>query len=736
MRSPDRRLIPAITLFATLLLTASYSTAAAELPVEGIVERLAPSYVGHILFERVESPAGKDCFELATAADGKILIRGNSSISMAVGLNHYFKYFCKTSVSWFADQPVQLPDTPPPVACTIRKEARIQKRFFLNYCTYGYTMPWWQWRDWERLVDWMALNGINMPLAITGQEAVWHKVWMDFGLSDEEIRAYFTGPAHLPWHRMSNIDGWQGPLPRSWLDHQLALQKQILARVRELGMTPVLPAFNGHVPGALKKAFPAAKISELENWAKIDGQHICYLLDPLDTLFKKIQKAFLEEQTRQFGTDHVYGVDPLNEVKPPSWEPDYLARLSKTIYESLAETDPQAEWLQMGWLFHYDREHWTNDRIEAFLKGVPQGRMTLLDYFCENTEVWKLTESFFGQPFIWCHLGNFGGNSILCGNIEESSARFENALQNGDGNLAGIGSTLEALDVNPLVYEHVFERVWDSGATDPTTWFEQWADRRCGGEDGNARAAWRLLMETIYSSVPTLAGITLTNVRPCLTGRDNLPYSNADLFRAWELLLKAERQTRDSYQYDVVNVGRQVLGNHFLELRNRFAAHCKNGDLDALKTTGAKMNELMEDLDKLLATRASFLLGKWIGDARAFGEAEAEADYYEQNARTIITTWYKPDHLLNDYANRNWAGLTRDFYGKRWGMFIHDVIESAGNNQPFDEKAFHGKVIAFEGQWIEETKKFSARPTGDAIALARQLMEKYRDEIQGISIIP
>jgi len=43
---------------------------------------------------------------------------------------------------------------------------------FLNYCTFGYAMLWWRWDDWERFIDWMALNGINMPLAIAEQEAV------------------------------------------------------------------------------------------------------------------------------------------------------------------------------------------------------------------------------------------------------------------------------------------------------------------------------------------------------------------------------------------------------------------------------------------------------------------------------------------------------------------------------------------------------------------------------------
>ena len=93
-----------------------------------------------------------------------------------------------------------------------------------------------------------------MPLAITGQE--FHLVQsMDrHGLSDRTGFAHsFTGPAHLPWHRMSNVDYWQSPLPQSWLKDQEELQKRILEREREFDMTPVLPAFAGHVPAELKQ---------------------------------------------------------------------------------------------------------------------------------------------------------------------------------------------------------------------------------------------------------------------------------------------------------------------------------------------------------------------------------------------------------------------------------------------------------------------------------------------------
>lgn len=48
--------------------------------------------------------------------------------------------------------------------------------------------------------------------------------------------------------------------------------------------------------------------------------------------------------------------------------------------------------------------------IFFFFKGVPQGKMIVLDLYAEVNPIWQKTESFYGQPFIWCMLHNFGGN--------------------------------------------------------------------------------------------------------------------------------------------------------------------------------------------------------------------------------------------------------------------------------------------------------------------------------------
>lgn len=695
--------------------------------MQSLVKRLIPGYAQSFQFKKIKSTNGKDRFCIETTVPGKITISGNNANSMAMGLNHYLKYNCLSTVSWYADIPVEMPDTLPMLKEPYCADAKVDRRFFLNYCTYGYTMPFWQWNDWERLIDWMALNGINMPLAITGQEAVWYKVWKKLGLTDEEIRSYFTGPTYLPWHRMANIDGWNGPLPMEWLEHQTELQKKILKRERELNMKPVLPAFAGHVPGALKRIYPEANIQNLSKWAGFTEEYRCNFLNPEDPLFAKIQKHFLQEQTKLFGTDHIYGVDPFNEVDPPSWEPEYLAKVSEDMYHTLTAADPKAEWMQMTWMFYFDRKDWTDPRIEALLTGVPQGKMVLLDYHCENVELWKNTNKFHGQPYIWCYLGNFGGNTTLTGNVKESGARLENALVNGGDNLWGVGSTLEGLDVQQFPYEYIFEKAWTPHLNDEA-WVAALADRHAGQESAAVRDAWSVLFNDIHVQVPKTLGV-LPNLRPELNKsnkRTVIDYSNEQLAVAFQKLLEAPDASRDALQLDIITVGRQLLGNYFLTVKNEFDQSYEAKDIPAMNARGAEMMEILNDLDQLNAYHSRCSLDKWLEDARAVGNTPQLQDYYEKNARNLITTW---GGSLNDYASRTWAGLINDYYAKRWALYIDALTQAAIDNTSFDEEAFKVAVGELENSWVESTDPIVVERGDDLLKYARYLQGKYNRKV-------
>ncbi len=701
--------------------------------MRALAERVIPEHADNFRFEVVQDST--DFFEIASSGS-RIVIKGNNSNSLAVGLNWYLKNYCLTTVSWYASDPVEMPSVLPVVAEPVRINARAQERFFLNYCTFGYTMPWWNWSDWERMIDWMALNGVTMPLAITGQEAVWQKVWRKHGLTDEQIRNYFTGPAHLPWHRMSNIDYWDGPLPQEWIDGQVELQKQILQRERELGMTPVLPAFAGHVPQEIKAVYPDAEITRVSYWGGFADEYRCSFLAPMDPLFAQIQKDFLEEQTALFGTDHIYGADPFNEIDSPSWDPETLAKMSSRIYTSIADVDPDAKWLQMGWLFYADPIHWTQENIKAFLGAVPQGRLIMLDYYCEFTQIWTETQEFYGQPYMWCYLGNFGGNTMMAGNFHTCSERLETTFAQAGDNLYGLGSTLEGFGVNQFFYEFILDKAWDSKMSDEE-WVNKLADRRFGKVNPIYRDAWKALTDEVYVEFSRTGQAPLTCAHPCLTGnwhwttKPAVGYTPEQIYRIWGRFLEAAEQVnpeqdglRDTYLYDIVNAGRQYLGDHFGEVRDEFTKAYEAKDLKAMDAKGQEMLELIDDMDRLLACHRQFALKDWIDDARTFGDTEEQKDYYEQNARTLISVWGDSYHL-SDYASRTWAGFMTSFYKARWEMFINDVMAAVKAGRKFDQKAYDAKCWEFECGWTSPDVEIIFPEEGDALATAKELYTKY-----------
>lgn len=693
-----------------------------------LATRVVPAIADRIEFVKAEATDSVDRFTLRSDGN-RIVITGNNAGAMAVGLNYYLKNYCLTEVSWYADEPVELPDELPSVEEEVTVDARLANRFFLNYCTSGYSMPFWQWRDWERFIDWMALNGVNLPLATTGQEAIWYNVWSKLGLTDEEIRSYFTGPAHLPWHRMCNLDGWQSPLPKEWLDEQADLQKRIITRERELSMRPVLPGFAGHVPEAFAKRYPDAITTTVSEWGGFPAEYRCTYLSPADSLFAVIQKEYLTEQTRLYGTDHIYGIDPFNEVDPPTWNPDSLAMMSRNIFESVTAVDPEAVWLQMAWILYADPAHWTPVTAKAYLQGVPQGRMMLLDYYCEHTEEWKLFDSFYGQPYIWCYLGNFGGNSFLASPINDVEKRIDDVFANGGQNLCGIGSTLEGLDLNPYMYEYVLEQAWRM--PDSYNSASNIIDRRTGRADQTARQAWQLLVDSVFVQ-PSLCGQgPLTNCRPTLDGfawwtvKPNIDYPNATLLRAWGEMLDVDSCGRDSYVFDCVNLGRQAMSNYFIALRDDFNDAYQKGDVELLRQKGGQIKELFADLTKLLRGHSGFSLKKWIDDARSHGVTPEQKDYYERNARTLITIW-GPSKDLNDYANRQWAELNDSYYAPRWAMFVDRVITAAEQGGKFDADEFYNASREFENTWIEPSSNaIEYFEAVDGLDVAREMYDKY-----------
>ncbi len=704
-----------------------------------LIQRVLPGHSNDFIVQQIPSENGKDVFEIESK-NGKIILRGNNGVSVATAFNWYLKEFALVSYDWMAIKPLSFAGKLPFPSHKIRKTSWAEQRFINNTCTFGYTFPYWDWNQWQRFIDWMAMNGINRPLMQAGQEAVWLKVWESFGMSDLEVRTYFSGPAHLPWHRMTNMDKWGGPLPISYIHGQCELQKKILDRSRALGMKPILSAFAGHIPIQLQTIFPSAKITPIKpGWGKMDIEYTTFFLDPTDSLFAEIQKRFLIEQEKLYGTDHLYSADPFNEIPPPSWEAEFLANVGKTIYHTMSAVDKNAIWYQMSWTFYHDSKHWTQPRLAAMINAVPKGKLIFLDYVCEEVEYFRKSDNFHGAPFIWNYLGNFGGNTYLVAPVNKVLSRISkiNTIQN----CVGVGSTLEGLNINPEIYEMVFEMPWRNSAINIDNLFSDYADRRTGNKDKSVEDAWIMLRKNVLldSAVAIKCHSVVYQVSPIMdlnknfwTTNPRFPYKNYQLADALNKMFQANEKSRqsDGYQFDVVNLTRQVLGNYGMVLYDKMLDAYQQKDLAKFRLYSKSFLNLGFEIDSLLATRHEFLLGKWLLDARNWGTDASEKAYYERNAREIITTWHKAGGGLVDYANRQWNGLIRSYYLPRWVEFLNRLDDSLQKNQPYDEKSFKKWCIGFEQKWVNTPSSgFAEIEKGDAVKQAQDLFGKYENEL-------
>lgn len=672
---------------------------------------------------------GKDWFSVYSE-DSRIVLEGNSGISVASALNYYLKEYCGWHYTWCGKDTV-LPEVLPLPEDTILKTSPYRYRYYLNYCTFNYTMSWWDEERWQQEIDFMAMNGINMPLAVTGQNSVWRRVYRRLGFTDEELESFFSGPAYFNWFWMGNLDGWGGPLPQSFMDRHEELQKHILFAERSLGMTPVLPAFTGHVPPAFEDKFTGVKIRKT-SWVTFPEVSI---LDPEEELFTEIGKMFIEEQTGLYGTNHYYTADTFNENLPPSNDSLFLNGISEKVYHSMKDTDSLAVWVMQGWLFYHEREFWGENQIKALLNAVPDDRMLILDLWSERFPVWSRTDAYYGKPWIWCMLHNFGQNITLSGNVKSVANDPANALNDpASGNMQGIGLTMEGIEQNPAMYALMLENVWRDTPVDVDSFRESYFSNRYGKRNPDAEAAWKVIFSTAFENTENNGGNeSIITARPTFrknpggTANTKPHYDPDDLVGAWRLLMKAvpELQNRDGFRYDIVDITRQVLANYASVVQQKAAEAYSRGDIEAFDEASSEFLGLVSDMDTLLATRPEFLLGRWLESARAMGTTEEEKDLYEKNARNLLTLWGGKDCYLNDYACRQWSGMMDGFYRLRWEMFFRDVRKAMEEGIEFDQNAFDARIKEWEWEWLDGKESYPTVPAGDEIEECLKIDEKY-----------
>ena len=702
-----------------------------ENEVKNLTERLLGNRSSEFLLSVNPSVRGSDGHNQAVikshVVEGvtRIHIVGSTGVTVAWGLHHYLKYYCLAHISWETDQ-LALPKNLPEVQLTLTSNDLY--RYYQNVCTAGYSFVWWQWPAWERHIDWMALNGINMPLAFNGQEEIWRRVWTKLGLGQQDLDEHFAGPAFLPWGRMGNLRGWGGPLTRSWHKMQVNLQHKILARMRNLGMMPILPAFAGQVPNGYVKLNPNSTYTK-QNWQNFNATYSgVYLLSPTDPKFKEIGTLFIEEQAKEFGTNHLYNCDVFNEMRPSNNSAQYLSEVGQAVYQAMSG-DSYSIWVMQGWLF-LDSGFWGEKQTEALLRSVPQGRMLVLDLDSTDREQYTRTHSYYGQPFIFNMIHTFGGQLAMFGRKDNVNTRPVQARAMPNSSMVGTGFTPEGIHNSYVMYDLLSEMSWRKNPIkDLTKWFEDYAVRRYGSKNILIAEAWRLLANSVYSSsVRNFHGHVLIIRPPQLGFKDLIWYNVTDVVNAWGLFVAASEEFRgvETFEFDLVDLTRQALANIAPLWFYRAEQAYRDKKIEILHENALVFTDVLKDMEEILGTNTNFMLGPWFEAAKALATNEEEARLYEFNACNQITLW-GPDGQILDYGGKQWAGMMKDYYIPRWKMFFKALETCIIKKTKFDKKKFKEDFLATQGRpFCKEKKHYPTTSKGNTIDIAKKLYTKWK----------
>lgn len=646
---------------------------------------------------RLEPSDGNKQYKLRYQ-DGALSITANSGVALCRAFYDFAKANQLGVSSWSGNRfdAQQLPQQEQNMA----KTSLFKHHYYFNVVTYGYTMPYWDWARWSQEIDWMALHGIDMPLALVAQEAIMARVFKKLGLSDEEIASYFVGPAHLPWMRMGNLSGIDGPLSSQWHEGQIKMQHQILSKMRALGMKPICPAFAGFVPPALQRLFPEVKLTKT-SWA---GSFHNWMLSPEDELFVSIGREFIKEWEAEFGANDYYLADSFNEMEipfPPKGTEErthLLQSYGKQVYRAISEANPKAIWVMQGWMFGYQREIWDSDTLAALLTHVPDDKMLLLDlaadynaHFWHNGFNWDAHRGFYGKQWIYSVIPNMGGKTGHTGVLDFYANGHWEALNSPNrGNLVGFGMAPEGIENNEVIYELLCDAGWSDERIALPDWLKNYSACRYGSAAGDFTEFWTKMQASVYAGFTDHPRFNW-QFRPGLSRRGSIQF-NEQYLQALRSFVAAAAQSPDSplLQADVAEMSAMYLGCQ-LELLSVQIEECYAAGQDATAHI-ATFQELMLAMDKLLAAHPTLSLAHWEHFAAAYDKRESSAKKYQSNARRLISIWGPP---INDYSARVWSGLIRDYYLPRWMQYF-------ANRQGANKD-----IAQWEQAWVEQCPELS-----------------------------
>lgn len=712
--TPKRNLLIAFMFFIALQLFAAT-------PIDGLLERIDKGASRKIMTETVRSD--RDFFEI-TSKNGKPLIRGNNYVSIASGINWYLKYSVGVHLTWNSMH-ASLPATLPLVQGVERHTTDIKHRYYLNYCTLSYSMAFWDWKRWEQELDWMALHGINLCLDIVGTDVVWRNVLLKLGYTKDEANEFVAGPAFQAWWLMNNLEGWGGLNSDNWYQQRERLQKQIMKRMKELGINVCLPGYSGMVPHDAKERL-GLDVADPGKWN--DYKRPAFL-QPTSKRFAEIASIYYKEQQRLYGKADFYSMDPFHEGGNAGGVD--LRKAGEAIMGAMKAVNPNAVWVVQAW---------GACPYPSMIKHLKNGDMLVLDLYSENRPQWGNSEStwyrkegFNGHDWAFCMLLNFGGNVGMFGKLQHVVDEYYKArCSSFKSTMKGVGLTMEGIENNPVMYELVSELPWRDAKFAWKEWLHDYVEARYGNiNNAKVHDAWLLLARSVYGAgakvVEQGCHESVLCARPALDVYQVSSWSEMeefynpdDVINAARLMVEASHEVKanDNFRYDLVDVTRQAIAEQARYVYDEVVAAYKAKDRKMFDYTTKRFLDILLQQDRLLSSMPDFMVGGWIRSARNLGQNEQERNHYEWNARVQITTWGNRSAAerggLREYAHKEWNGVLADFYYPRWKAYF-EALAATLDGKPMKDIDFY----AMDEKWTLLHNVYPYEAQGNPVEFAQ-----------------
>ena len=680
IRMKNLKFITCFTLFIFgIQLNAQYSA------VKELATRQFTWLKNKVSLREIPKENNEDIFIIETKKD-KLYISASSTSAASRGLDWYVKHVANQSISHMGDNVKNLKKLPE-VTQPIKKKSFVPYRYALNYCTINYSFSFYTWNEWEKELDWMALNGVNIMLAPVGTEKVWYNTLIKLGYTDQEAKAFIPGPAFTAWWLMGNLEGWGGPVSNQLIDQQADLQKKILKRMKELGIEPILQGFYGMVPHDLnkKEGFKDAPVIDQGKWVFTEFTRPAILV-PTSSHFSQVADIYYDEMKKLYGNDIKYfGGEPFHEGGKTKGVD--VPAVAKHVQETMQKNYPNSTWVLQGW---------QSNPSDDILKGLKKENTLIIELFGENTDNWYNRKGYNGTSFIWSNVSNFGEKNGLYGKLQRFIDEVYRAKNSEYGQyLKGVGIIPEGIINNPVAYDLMLDLAWQDEKPNLDEWLKAYTIYRYGKENQQVINAWKEFAQTVYSNPEVYQegpSETIYAARPSLSvnpvsswGTRKRNYDIKRFKNAVKIFVQADDEFKDieTYQTDKIDFLRQVWSDKGDDAYARLVSTINYQDKERIKNAGNAFIDMVKTQDELLGNNKFFTLNRWLDEATDFGKNLPDAENVMYNAKGQITFW-GPDNLprttLRDYAHKDWNGLLGSLYLERWKVFVDNSINGKISN--------------------------------------------------------